>query len=107
MISLPTRLLLCVLAALCLAGVLHAADPLQAGSFTRCLRNALQQFGVSSSAPELRLQLLLPFGPALATNVTCIEQASLAAEPLQLAHLAEATGAVSYTHLTLPTIYSV
>ena len=81
-----------LVAALCLAHLLRAADAFQAGSFTRCLRNALQQFGVASSAPELRLHMLLPFGPALATNAVCVEQACLAAEPLQLAHLAEAYG---------------
>lgn len=77
-----------------------AATALQAGSFTRCLRNALQRFGVTPSAQELRLQMLLPFGPVLVTNAACFEQACLAAEPLQLAHVAEANG-VSAEYLAL------
>ncbi len=83
-----------LLAVLCLAHTHRsvAAELWQAGSFTRCLRYALQSFGVTQTPEELRAQMLLPFAPALMTNAVCFEQACLAAEPLQLAHVAEACG---------------
>ncbi|MCX7847652.1 MAG: hypothetical protein N2595_06465 [bacterium] len=75
-------------------------DLFYAESFTRCLRQALRRVGVNVTPAELRVNMLLAFGPALQTNLPCMYSACVAAEPLQLKTLGEAYG-ISAEYLAL------
>lgn len=88
------RAALVLLASMMWASIARGADgeEYSADSFTRCVRDALRYFGTTVTPAEVRVRMLLPFGPAILTNQECMWDGCVAVEPYLLGLLADAYG---------------